>query len=648
MTRAKTSLMAVVLLMLAACGLFDSTERQLLSAQSELAAGNYGAATVILRNVLDGNPGRPGAQLLLARALYMQGDTAAAERVLSAVPDQGADAAAIADLRAQWKLGAGQPLVVLEATEDPEIPFAEERRRYYRARALQALRRIPEALVIYRELLASQPASADLQLRIAQCHAFHGRNALAEEALLESLSLGTPEGEAPVIAEAWLLKATLAQLANDSAAEGEALGKALAAAPGELPAPQHGQLLAVAVDRALRADDIAGAQRLREDLVRVLPQAPLTQIVGAQLKMFGDDPAGAVADLQRLLQKEPGNHTARALLVSGQLRVGAFEQALKEANALQASAPAAPDLAQLDEVLRAAVAQPAGAMQQALAVATAQVALRQPALARLTLRDALARHSGSIELTLALARVELRSGRHAEALRLTSELSKANPRHPDVMSAHAEALGANGKQQEAVAVYEALWQAAPAGPLAIVLADARRRAGSPAADQSLREWLEGHPRDASVRLNLAIALQQSGDLRGAAREFDRTAGDTPTSHPLRAIALNNLAWVYHELSDPRALEIARQAHEGASGAAFVQDTYGWLLARAGRLQEALPLLKAAADGAPTSATIRYHHAAALARAGESAAARLLLEDILQAPGSFDGRADAEQLLGTLR
>ncbi len=638
----------LAMLLLAGCGVFDSTESRIASAERALAAGEYGEAVIVLRNVVDDSPGNPAAQVALARALHMAGDDSSAERVLMAAAEKGADPAAVAELQALWKLDAGQAEEVLAATDDPEVGFTEQRRRYFRARALQALHRVPEAMVIFRELATVQPASADLQLRMAQGHAFHGRSALAMEALEKALSLQTPPGEAPVVAEAWLLRANLAQQANDLAAAQDAWRKALEAAPGELTAIQQGQLLATGIDQALRADNLSEAQRLRAMLVRVLPQAPLTQMIDAQLKLFGEKSAEAVADLQLLVQKIPENPPARALLVSALLRTGAFEQALKEANTLVAAAPPAFDQSQLIELLRAATTQPAGSARQALALASAQAALQQPALARQMLEEALQEHPDDVDLKMALVRFDLGVGRHAEALELAAALKTEDPADARFMRLHADALAASGDTAGAVAEYEALWKAYPSASLALLLADARHKAGVAGANQPLMQWLEKHPRDVSVRLNLAIALQQAGDVRGATREFALVAAEAPPNHPLRAIALNNLAWSYYQLSDPRALETARQAYEGARGASFVQDTYGWLLADKGRVAEALPLLKAAAEGAPASATIRYHYASALASAGSKDAARVLLEDILLAPDSFEGRAEAQQLLATLR
>jgi Flp pilus assembly protein TadD len=101
------------------------------------------------------------------------------------------------------------------------------------------------------------------------------------------------------------------------------------------------------------------------------------------------------------------------------------------------------------------------------------------------------------------------------------------------------------------------------------------------------------------------------------------------------------------VGDPRALQTARSAHELAGTVPNVQDTYGWLLVRAGRLSEALPLLQAAAAGLPDSPEVRYHLAAALAQAGQKDEARVLLTDTLLDPQPFDERAEAERLLASL-
>jgi len=166
-------------------------------------------------------------------------------------------------------------------------------------------------------------------------------------------------------------------------------------------------------------------------------------------------------------------------------------------------------------------------------------------------------------------------------------------------------------------------------------------------DQALRQWLANNPRDAAIRMQLAAALQQVGDNASAILELQRVLADVPAGHPLRPIALNNLAILYAKRTDPKALEAARAAYASAKDMPAVQDTYGWLLLQRGEVQEALPILEAAATKSPQIAEVRFHHAAALARAGNQSHARMLLEDVLLTDEKFEGRQEAERLLATL-
>ena len=143
---------------------------------------------------------------------------------------------------------------------------------------------------------------------------------------------------------------------------------------------------------------------------------------------------------------------------------------------------------------------------------------------------------------------------------------------------------------------------------------------------------------------LAMDEQAEGEHAAAIHNYENVlaqTGDGDSS--VRAVALNNLAWLYYMQSDPRAVDTARKASALAPDQPTIADTYGWLLLQ----KQALPLLKSAAGQAPDSPQIRYHYAAALARSGEKAEARLVLQDVLLDPQSFDGRKDAERLLASL-
>src|SRR5690606_16532965 len=130
-----------------------------------------------------------------------------------------------------------------------------------------------------------QPGSAELQLRIGQCHAFHGRTAAADAAADKAIAAAAKHEGMPILAEAWLLKATVAQRTGDGPGATQAIAKALDAAAGELALPMHAELLARAIESALQRGDLTEAVARHEQLKKLLPQAPLTEGMGAQLQL---------------------------------------------------------------------------------------------------------------------------------------------------------------------------------------------------------------------------------------------------------------------------------------------------------------------------------------------------------------------------
>lgn len=644
MTRNKCVAGLLALSIVAGCGFLGGADKQLKRAEAALASGNYGEAVVLLRNVAEDDPARADVRLLLARALFQSGDIAGAQRTLQVAIESGADRKAALELQSSWSLATGNYKEVLEAVESSDSPFDELSRIYFRARALLGLGRADEALPLFSGLAARQPQSADLQLRIAQSHAYFGRVAAAQAALEKTLAL--PANGAPVTAEALLLKAALARSTGDADAAAAAQEQAIAAAPGELNAFQQAQLLTAAVDRSLRIGDLAEAEQYRSSLAKVLPRTAITRQVTARVQLHDGNIAVAVGDLQKLLQEQAESTAARTLLIAGQLRAGALEQALSEANKVAAAAADDESAKRVQQLIRAAADEPDGSAGRALLVADALSALEQPGLARAHVAEALGQHTESALLKLTRARLELRSGRTTEALQQSLALLGEHPDNLAVQLLVGEAQATSGNLTAAVATYETLWQANPSARIALELSQLRRRANLPQPHQPLADWLATQPKDVAVRLNLAIALQQSGDLDKAAREFERVIADSHEGQPLQALARNNLAVLYAQRSDPRALDMAKRAYAVSKDLPAVEDTYGWVLLQQGDALQALPHLKAAAAASPASAEIRYHYAAALAATGNKDAARALLNDVLLAE-SFNGRADAAKLLTTL-
>lgn len=159
----------------------------------------------------------------------------------------------------------------------------------------------------------------------------------------------------------------------------------------------------------------------------------------------------------------------------------------------------------------------------------------------------------------------------------------------------------------------------------------------------LSSWLAEHPDDLQVRLVNASYLQQQGSGSDAIPEYERML-EAQGGNP---IVLNNLAWLYHEAEDKRALDLARRAHELAPQRPEILDTYGWILFSHGQYEQGLNFLEKAAEIAPDNPDIAYHVASALSESGQASEARKTLQAILSKHENFSMRKQAELLLAKI-
>jgi predicted Zn-dependent protease len=111
--------------------------------------------------------------------------------------------------------------------------------------------------------------------------------------------------------------------------------------------------------------------------------------------------------------------------------------------------------------------------------------------------------------------------------------------------------------------------------------------------------------------------------------------------------MNNIALLIadHGYELERAADLASRLYTHYPKDPAVVDTMGWVLFKQGKLDQALPLLRFAATGAPNNPVHRYHYGAALLKVGQTAAGRKELETALKISRDFDGAAQARALLG---
>ena len=160
--------------------------------------------------------------------------------------------------------------------------------------------------------------------------------------------------------------------------------------------------------------------------------------------------------------------------------------------------------------------------------------------------------------------------------------------------------------------------------------------------QQLQQWVD-RKRDAAVRNALASAYIVHGRYDAAIRESEILL-TTEFNNP---IVLNNLAWLYDQKGDARAIEIGEKALKQAPRSPEIMDTVGWILTRRGDLNRAVEILKNAHRAAPKQGDIAYHFAVALNKSGRAVEARRTLERILDARVKFSELANAQKLLEEL-
>lgn len=358
-------------------------------------------------------------------------------------------------------------------------------------------------------------------------------------------------------------------------------------------------------------------------------------------------------------QLQPDNTDIKVTLARAYLQQKQPEQALAIAEKLVAAAPDNGRLYWLQAVAQAAAQQDKAAltsMQKAVELAPdvlkihfdlVRMMLAQDDLVSATseLRQIRDQHPDSVRAAVMLARTLVRQGQLQAALATADSLRDGGSHIASSYALRAELLQGNADYEGAAAAYAKAYAARPVRALAMRLFDVRRKGDLPHPAQSLLAWLEQHPGDARVKAALAQWYQVSGNHAAAVEQYQALL----EAHPSSAAALNNLALIYLQQGDDRALQLAERAHEIAPDNAAILDTLGWILVRGGHVDRGLPLLRQALQSASAPA-MQYHLAVALAATGNSddrTEAVTLLQQLLATKQEFPSRAEAQQLLQKL-
>ncbi len=242
-----------------------------------------------------------------------------------------------------------------------------------------------------------------------------------------------------------------------------------------------------------------------------------------------------------------------------------------------------------------------------------------------------------------MARLELAEGNAQAALARIDALMEDGLQTEDVQLLRGDALLATGQIESARSLFSDMAdQGSRSGTTRYAMSLARTQDFS-GASEVLNDWLNDNPDDKEIMMLLANVGIQQGDQAKAKRYYEAMM---PTSDP---VVLNNLAWIYMDENDPRALDVARRANDTLPNNADIMDTLGWILVEKGEVREGLDLLRNSARMKPEDPTVQYHLGVAYYRSGDAANAKRALQRALAnaATVPFTDETDARRILQSL-
>ena len=616
---------------------------------THLAQGRWRAAEQHLSRFLNAYPESDTAARMLAQARLGEGSPQAAATLLEAVLGRNPEDAGTLQTLASLQLSLGETDLAIGhlrqlAAVRPHDPAA----RVALARGLLDAGQREEGL---RELETALGIAPD-RLDIEQVYVYSLIQARQVDAAIEAaLRLKDRQPENTI---SYNLLAAAQMLRDDRTAARATLEQGLGVAPGD---PELSSNLAQVW---LREGNTQEARRALRESLEQNPGHPTVAIRLARLELGAGDFDAARAVLLESIEENPDVLETRTLLAEQHLLRNEPRSALTALGPVRESAATDPRVLNLLGQAQSAAGQRAQAVStfRLLADRIPDTPQNRHQLGRQfeqagSARDAVNQYRRALELdethpeTLRTwAVLELREGRPEEALRLARRLQQ----HEGSVAAGGfvieGAVHARAERNEAaLTAYARAYELDPSVSNAMALAQAQLGVGqAQQAATTLTDHLEQRPDDNLVRFRLAEILIQLDRFDAAIEQYEDLVGLFPENVTI----LNNLAYLYQEQDDPRALEYAERAYAVGPENPAVSGTLGWILVNRGDLQRGLPLLEVARAGLPDDPDLSYRYAAALVKADRPEAARDQLGALLAAERDFRNRSNAENLLETLR
>ncbi|TAN03049.1 MAG: PEP-CTERM system TPR-repeat protein PrsT [Rhodanobacteraceae bacterium] len=383
--------------------------------------------------------------------------------------------------------------------------------------------------------------------------------------------------------------------------------------------PRNVEVMAALGKLAAAQGDKAGAIERFKQAIAASPKSAAAYIDLVMLYSEGGQFEDAAATAKQLADALPDNPAALNAFGAAELNAGHHDVAMQP---LQQAVKLAPTVA-----------------LYRINLARAQILGKDTKGAQDNLAEVIKADPGQVQAVALLAFMKLQDHDQQGAVALAQSLQKQPATRVAGFTLEGDLYMAGKAYAKAADAYQQGLKIQYDRPLVVKSFLAQSANGAKNPEGVLEAWLAKHSDDAAMRLMLAQYYLDHVQNAQAIEQYEGVL----KAYPSNIDALNNLAWIYTEQKNPKALALAARAHKLAPDSPGIQDTYAWALIEANQAKAALPLLQQANKAAPNVPAIQYHLAVAQARTGDKAGARGTLEALQKSGANFQGKSAANKL-----
>ncbi|MGD2117583.1 MAG: PEP-CTERM system TPR-repeat protein PrsT [Chromatiales bacterium] len=424
--------------------------------------------------------------------------------------------------------------------------------------------------------------------------------------------------------------------------------KALAAAPDYRPA----------IINLAQVDTLQGkyekARQSLDKLLKLEPENPQLLYELAKVDMKRGDTRSAIRRMEEVFKKNPKQLNVSFALIDAHISEKQISEALARALRLKSDLPenfhvlqklATVYLLQGDKenaqpILQQASRLASSSPEKLYQVARLQIAANASDDARWALQQALTQEPENLIFLVALADLQIATGRHKDAADLIDKINRLYPKQDSGKLLAGFLAREQNRQQDAANYFRQALEISDRESTAIHLFQAQwANQQEKKALQLLENWYVKHPEALRTTVVLAQVYHSKQQHAKAQSLYEQAVQITPDD----PLLLNNLANLYAETGNNKALQLAQKAFSILPENADILDTLGWLLVQSGSLQEGLTRLREASLRNADSPVIRYHLAVALHRSDKNRQALQQLESALNSRQPFTERDEAVKL-----